>query len=501
MRSSSCKNDQRGEEGEMSIDLDPLFNPRSIAVIGASDNLVKWGFIMPRNIFAGGYRGVLHVVNPKGTVLFGRQALRSIKDVPAPVDLALITTPLPTVPDIIAECAACGVRFAIVITAGFSETGTTGAELERQVVAAARAGGIRVAGPNTMGVYSADSNLCCLMPPVRPLKGSVSFVAQSGNLGTQVLSVGRQLGIGFRRFASSGNEGDLRCEDYVEYFGEDPATNVILAYIEGLDDGRRFLRVAKKVTRRKPFIVLKAGDTTAGSRAAASHTGALAGSREIYAGAFKQAGIIRASSTMEMLDLARCLSHLPIAISEMPAGGRVGILTWGGGWGVVAADAAEKAGLDVVSLPHEVIERLDSILPPYWSKANPVDMVGTLDLSLHRKSLEALVECDEIDGVIALGIVGAASAFVAVESFGDGTGIPADMAQLLGEYTKSDSRLQERCVELMRQFKKPIIGVTLMPPVGKGSGTTDALAIYPTPERAVTVMARLFAYRRYLEAH
>ncbi len=482
----------------MSIDLDPLFNPRSVAVIGASANPVKWGFIMPRNILAGGYKGDVHIVNPKGTELFGKKSLRSIKDVPGPVDLALITTPLPTVPEIVEECAGCGVKSAIVITAGFSETGATGAELERRIVAAAREGGIRMAGPNTMGVYSADSSLCCLMPPVRPLEGAVSFVAQSGNLGTQLLSSGRNHGVGFRKFASSGNEGDLHCEDYVEYFGEDPATKVIMAYIEGLDNGRRFFDVAKKVTETKPLVVFKAGDTNAGSRAAASHTGALAGSREVYEGAFKQAGIIRASCAMEMLDLAKCLSRLPFPISEIGPGRRVAILTWGGGWGVVAADAAEKAGLRVVPLPQGVIERLGRILPPYWSKGNPVDMVGTLDMSLHRKSLEALVECDQIDGVIALGVVGAVSSFVLADSFGGRADIPKDMAQLLGEYRKSDERLQDRSIELMRLFKKPIVGVTLIPQ-GSGKGdTTDALAIYPTPERAVNVMVKLFAYRTYL---
>ena len=286
----------------------------------------------------------------------------------------------------------------MVITSDFSETGPEGAALERAVVDQARQYGMRLVGPNTMGLFSAQSSLHALMPPVEPLTGPVSMFSQSGNVGTQFLAWGVEAGIGFEKFVSSGNEGDLTCVDYLKYFAEDEATRIIMAYLEGVDPDSDFLPAAREASRKKPVVVFKGGRTTAGTRAAASHSGALAGSYRIYQGVFRQAGLIEASTTQEIMDCTKALTVYPI-----PRGNRVAILTRGGGWGVITTDACEEAGLIVPPLPEEIIHKLDKILPRYWSRNNPVDMAAVITAEPFMECLETLAQWEGIDAVIALG--------------------------------------------------------------------------------------------------
>ncbi|MBK5093039.1 MAG: CoA-binding protein [Actinobacteria bacterium] len=487
--------------------LSHLFDPRTIAVIGASNTKMKWGYIVPANILAGGYKGKFYPVNPHDEEILDHKVFKSVKDIPGEVDLAVVTVPAPAVIPVVKECVEKGVKSCIVISGGFSETGEEGTALEKEITKLLDGSGMRLVGPNTMGVYSARSSLHALMPPVRPVAGKIGFAAQSGNLGTQMLSLGKALGVGFSRFVCIGNEAELNCADYVEYFAEDPDTEVILLYIEGLREGRRFIEVALETSPKKPIVVLKAGKTEAGARAALSHSAALAADETIFDGVLRQAGMIEADTTEEMLDIAKAFAAVP-----HPKGKRVGVLTWGGGWGVVTADALAKYGLELVELPEDTRKQLDSILPPYWSRGNPVDLVGTLDLSKHFSCIEILARCPVVDAVITLGTMGATSSFQSFvlegplpgELNGDlGGGIKPRV--IAGEFLKQlqavDEAYREKVIDLMAETDKPIIAVSF-PTSGAITpmlASQSEVVIYPSPERGAKTLAALYEYREFLD--
>lgn len=491
----------------ISKQLKYLFEPRNVAVIGASNQRMKWGYIVPANILAGGYKGVFYPVNPRETEILDRPVHKSVKDIPGEVDLAVVTVPAQGVVPVVRECVEKGVKACVVISGGFSETGGEGDGMELDLLKVVEGSDMRLVGPNTMGVYSATCSLHALMPPVRPVPGKIGFAAQSGNLGTQMLSLGRALGVGFSRFVCIGNEAELKCADYLEYFAEDPATEVILLYIEGLRAARRFLEVAMKASPEKPIVVLKAGRTDAGARAARSHSAALAADEAIFDGVLKQAGMIEADTTEEMLDIAKAFAAVP-----PPRGKRVGVLTWGGGWGVVTADALAHHGLELVEFPDETLRQLDSILPSYWSRGNPVDLVGTLDLSKHFSCLEVIARCPVVDAVITLGTMGATSSFQSFVMEGP----------LMDELEKDETRLKPRVIagdflkqlqsmdeayrthviELMEETKKPIVAVSfptsgaITPMLARQS----EVVIYPSPERGAKTLAALYEYHQFLES-
>ncbi|MEW5947418.1 MAG: CoA-binding protein [bacterium] len=482
----------------MAVDMTRLFAPRSLALVGASNSFMKWGFIVLANILSGGYKGKIYPVNPRGGKILGLDVYKDLRSIPDEIDVVVVTTPAAGVPGAARQCAAKKVPFMITITAGFSESGDEGKRLEREVAEIVRGSGVRMVGPNTMGIVGTGARLCALMPPVKPQPGAISFVAQSGNIGSQLLGLGQVMGVGFHNFVASGNEGDLRVEDYIEFFGEDEKTRVIMAYIEGVDDGRRFLDVVRRITPRKPVIVFKAGQTRSGARAAVSHTGALAGSRDIYDAAFRQAGVIKVSATDEMLDLARAFAYLPL-----PKGNRVGIVTWGGGWGVVTADACEDAGLNVVPLPTDVIAKIDSVLPPYWSRGNPVDLVGTLNREAHRVALELIVGCPSIDGIIALGIFGAATFFseLVANASNLSENVPPELVQTyMKEIRREDEKFESTVVTLMDRYNKPIVGATVIRNPQAERDVPRQVLVFSTPEKAARALWRLYEYQRYRES-
>lgn len=479
-------------------DFGLLFNPKSIALIGASNNIGKWGAIVFLNIKLGGYAGSLHPVNPKEETVFGHKAYRRITEIPEPVDLAVIAIPASLTPGAIQDCLTKGVRMAIVITSDFSETGEKGARLEREMVDTARGGGLRLVGPNTMGIFSAAASLTALMPPVRPRKGGVSLVSQSGNIGTQMMAWGEKFAVGFDKYVSSGNEGDLRAEDFISFFGAAPESRVILAYVEGLDDGREFWETARRITPQKPIIAFKGGRTGAGARAAKSHSGAMAGSREIYEAAFRQAGIIRASTTEEMLEWAAAFSSLPL-----PRGNRVGILTRGGGWGVIAADACNEIGLEVPPLEESMIRVLDPVMPVYWSRGNPVDMAASLSMDAYLHSLEALVAWKEVNAVISLsGDAGPVSAILAeVKKKAEGIISADQLDKIAAHLAASRTQVYRRICELIDRHRKPIFAVGRNLVRGKDGPAADfSLPLFRSPERAVLAAGKLFEYFRYLKS-
>lgn len=482
--------------------LNHLFEPETIAVIGASNTRLKWGNLLPTNILRGGYEGRLCPVNPREDKILGRPVFRSVKDIPGEVDLAIVTVPAPIVAPAVRECVEKRVKTCIVISGGFGEA-EGGESLQDELVEVLKGSATRLVGPNTMGVFSSKSKLHALMPPVRPLAGRIGFAAQSGNLGTQMLTTGKALGVGFSRFVCIGNEADLKCNDYLEFMLDDPETDVIMLYLEGLQDPRRFVEITAKGSSKKPIIVMKAGKTEAGAQAARSHSAALAADDAIFEGVLRQTGMIEAESTEGMIDIAKAL-----AVSPLPRGRRIGVLTWGGGWGVVTADALARCGLEMAVFTDEVIDRLDGLLPPYWSRGNPVDLVGTLDLSIHFACLEAIARCETVDAVIGLGTIGASNLFdgfmleEAAEGEIDKTGPPDEMTlSLLKHLETADEVYGRSMTELMKETGKPIVAVcfpnadSLMPPVARSGD----MAIYPTPERGAKVLAALSEYGEFLQ--
>ncbi len=441
-------------------ELQRLFNPRNIAMIGASASPLKWGSMILGNILRGEFKGTVYPVNPKESYIAEQKCYARIKDIPEPLDLVMITTPAATVSGLIDECGAKKVPYVIVVTSDFSESGPEGAELERLIIAKAKSYGIRIVGPNTMGIFSAQAGLHALMPPVMPLYGPISMFSQSGNIGSQMLYWGVTEGVGYEKFVSSGNEGDLTYLDYLRYFGEDEATSVILAYLEGVENNSALLETARDISRKKPIIVFKGGRTEVGNKAAASHSGAMAGSMKIFQGVFRQSGMIHTETSQQYMDCAKVFSVYPI-----PRGNRVGILTLGGGWGVITADACAENGLVVPPLPEELIEEFNRLLPKYWSHDNPIDMVAVLESQLFEKCLEILIEWDDIDAILAL------------------NGTP--------------SKLLRKMVE---RSGKPVIIVSLGSPESHRYALERyRIASFPTPERAVRVLYQMAEYRRFLD--
>ncbi|MGQ9722911.1 MAG: acetate--CoA ligase family protein [Candidatus Jordarchaeum sp.] len=472
-------------------DLSPIFEPKSVALIGASNNPLKYGWIILANILANGYKGKVYPINPNEDKIWNLKVYRSLSEVPEEVDLVDIVRPAETVPEHIEECVENNVKSAIVISGGFKETGREGEKLEGEMVKIARKGGMLLVGPNTMGVYSASVSLSALMPPILPKPGEVSLISQSGNIGTNLLAFGSEQGIGFSKFVSSGNEADISTLEYLEYFAEDPSSKVILLYLEGLREGRRFVEVVKRIKEKKPVIIYKAAVSRAGAGAAKSHCGALAGSTKIYEAAIKQSGAIRASTINGMLDLAVGFLYLPL-----PKGNRVGIVTWGGGYGVVASDSCELAGLDVPPLAPETVKEIDQLLPSYWSRGNPVDLVGLIDREVQPKTLEAVAKTKNIDALIASGFI-------------LGRAVGSSIYKLLDRENKGPSKnwtesTTKQIVEVMRnlmdKYQKPIVTVTLTTDPGILKNVLESrVPAYSTLETAAEVLAKMYEYQKNLK--
>ncbi len=480
--------------------FDAIFNPEAIAVVGASSTFGKWGQLILSNIMAGSFGGKIFPVNPKEKSICGLPAYKRLTDIPEPVDLAFITTPAGTIQGIIEECGEKGVKGLVLITSGFSETDEAGKRLEKHIASMCREKGLALVGPNTMGIICPYSKLFATGSHTRPREGSVAFVSQSGNLGLQLVHWAEEQGIGVSLFVGSGNEAMFSCTDYLEYLEHDPRTKIIVLYMENVGQGRRFLDVVGKVHRKKPVIVLKGGRTQAGRTAAASHTGSMGGKQTVFRAACRQAGLLDVRFPTELLDLSAGFSSLPPA-----KGNRVGIVTLGGGWGVVTADECNLRGLKIPDIPASIVETIGKYLPQFWSKGNPVDLVGTRDLEVPIVAVEELLKWDGIDAVISLGIVGRVqlvrSLIESTRKVDDSisTEFLNQMSGLSREYEKN---YIAKIVELMETYEKPVIGVSL---ANTNEGTVRPLAgkkysgvFYQTPENAVNVLARMVDYYRFV---
>ena len=415
-----------------------LFHPGSVAVVGASRNPEKVGYGVFANLVQAGFRGKIYGVNPGGGELFGHALYPSIDAIPGPVDLGVFVVPPNAILDGIPRLAAKGMRAGIVISAGFKEVGGAGVALERSLRDAARSAGVRVLGPNCLGLIDTHASLNASFSRGTPPKGFISFFSQSGALCTAVLdwAIGRN--VGFSKFMSLGNKADISESDILEYLADDPSTRVILGYVESIDDGRRFLRAARNVTPRKPVIIVKAGATAAGARAASSHTGSLAGSDSAYGAAFRQGGVLRAATVEDLFDLA-----LGFAMQPLPGGDRLLILTNAGGPGILAADTAERLGIPLAGVSASLRERILPALPATASLGNPVDIIGDARADRYGSVLSALRDEPSFDAVLVLLTPQAMTepeetARATVSSFaGSGKTV---LASFLGEATVASSR-------------------------------------------------------------
>jgi acetyl coenzyme A synthetase (ADP forming)-like protein len=374
--------------------LDGIFRPRNVAVVGASERKGSIGHEILANLVDYGFQGPVFPVNPTRRVVRSIKAYARVSDIPERVDLAIIAVPRDGVLPVVEDCAAAGVRGLVVITAGFHESGGEGSTLQQRIVDICRDAEMRLIGPNCMGVINSDPAVRLLgsFAANEPGPGNVAFMSQSGALGEAILAHATEIGVGLSMFASLGNKADTSADDLLEYWDSDPRTEVILAYLESFGSPRRFTRLAREISRRKPIVAVKAGRTARGARAAASHTGALAGADLAIDAMMAQCGVLRASSIDELFDTASVLSTQPL-----PVGRRLCIVTNAGGPGILATDAAETVGLHVDPLGDETLGKLREALPPQCALGNPIDLIADADAGRYRAALDVLATSSDAD--------------------------------------------------------------------------------------------------------
>ncbi len=377
--------------------LQSVFTPRSVAVIGASEKQGTVGRTMLWNLIRSPFGGTVFPVNLKRASILGIHAYRTIADVPRPIDLAVIVTPAPTTPGLVRECVAAGVKSAIVTAAGFRERGPEGLELERQLVQEARRGRMRLIGPNCLGVMSPATGLNATFAAAIARPGSVGFVSQSGALCTAVLDWSLRMNVGFSHFVSIGSMADVSWGDLIEYMGDDPRTRSIVIYMESIGDARAFLSAAREVALTKPIIVIKAGRTPAGASAAASHTGVLTGSDEVFDAAFRRTGVLRVNSIAELFYMAEVLGAQP-----RPKGPRLTIVTNAGGPGVLATDALIQNGGELAAISDEAMQAYSAFLPPEWSHGNPIDLGDACSAACYGRAVEIALKDTNSDGLLVV---------------------------------------------------------------------------------------------------
>jgi acyl-CoA synthetase (NDP forming) len=477
--------------------FNPLFQARSVALIGASSSPRKWGHVMLKNLINGGFPGNIYPINPDSDELLGKKVYKTLEAVPETPDLAIIVVPTKAILEAVQDCVDKGVKAAVVITAGFAELGDEGKRLQDQMVETAHKAGMVLVGPNCNGIMSPWAKLYVDFPSYHVPPGGIATVCQSGGIVDGLAREIMNKGLGCSICVASGNEADLHIEDYLAYMAEDPHTKVIICYIEGFQDGDRFYRIAREVTRKKPIVAYKAGKTAAGAKAAMSHTASIAGTDAIFDGICRQAGIIRAKNLDHMFNLGTAFLNQPL-----PKGPVIAIVTAGGGWGVMAADECVSLGLEMASLSPETIKKLDAFLPAWWNRGNPVDLVAGSDPDDVLRVVDTVLESPDVDAVIYIGLMPAMK-FTEQElqqrSFGSESWGNA--------VVRAAVDVAERLGNLSRKYKKPVViasehlissaeqEIRTLRAIGQSGGVC-----YRMPYEAAEVMAALVSYGRWVNA-
>jgi acetyltransferase len=449
--------------------FDKIFKPKSIAVIGASDTVGSAGFRIFRNLIGSGYDGVVYPVNTKRESVQGVQAYPTINEVPKLVDLAIIATPAPTVVDIVEQCGSRGIKGILIISAGFKEIGPEGVAREQQLLEIKKKYGLQILGPNCVGFIMPYLNLNATFAGSMPEKGSIALFSQSGAVCGAILDWAAAAKVGFSSFVSVGSMLDIDFGDLIDYFGMDIHTRSIVLYIEAITDARKFMSATKGFARAKPIIVIKSGRYKEGAKAAASHTGALAGEDAIYEAAFRRSGVVR---VMDIMDLFNCSSIL--AKQPRPMGPNIAIVTNAGGPGVLATDSIIEKGGKLAQLSPETIEKLNKVLPSTWSHGNPVDIIGDGDDERYQKAIEICLEDKNIDGLLVL---------------------------CVPQVVADPNKLADRLVDIARKSTKPILTSF----VGESSVyhareilNRNNIPTYQEPDEAVNSYMYLYHYERHL---
>lgn len=453
-------------------ELGRLFSPSSIAIIGASQDIEKGGGFILNGLLEGGFKGKLYPVNPKQTEVMGLKCYASVVDIPDHVDEAIVAVAARIVPRVMAECSQKGVKFAVVHSAGFSELGAEGKELENEMLKAARQGGTRIVGPNCMGIYNARVNLNTILTEAYLTgdPGSIAFIGQSGWASENFISRGYELGLRCSKVVSIGNQSDLTVEDFLEYFAADDETKVIGCYIEAIKRGKEFLQLARQISLKKPIIVWKGGKTEAGVKLAASHTGTLAGNSAVFDAAVRQGGIVSAENFEELLDLAMGFSS-----PFLPAGNRLGLIAEAGSGTVTGADIYEELGLAMPTLSAETQKELDDALQgmimPTLIRQNPVDLGWvTYDISSQVHLTSTRIVSKEVDAIVTL------------------------------SYSHLDEQFATELANLRDKLRKPIIIVVGLPSLERQGMSLPARKGIPTftiPQRALKVLSAMVRYSNY----
>ena len=449
--------------------LEKFFSPQSIAVVGASERPGSIGRAVMANLTEGGYEKPIIPVNQKHRRIFDRKAFSRIADIKDAIDLAVIAIPINTMPDVIAQCVDKGVQAAIIISAGGKEVGETGKELEEKINTTARRGGLRIIGPNCLGIAYPKNRLNATFAAHMPLSGKMAFVSQSGAICTAILGISLQERIGFSHFVSAGSMVDVDFGDLIDFLGNDPEVESILLYVENITQTRKFMSAARAVSRVKPIVLLKAGKSAAGARAAASHTGAMAGEDAVYDAAFRRAGIIRVHTIGELFECAELMAKQP-----RPRGNRLAIVTNSGGGGVMAADALSEYGITPANLSEKTMAQLDAVLPPYWSRNNPIDILGDAPPRRYADALGICIDAHEIDALL---VILNPQAMTAAE----------DVAEAIVQI------VENRRISLFTAFTGGV-DVVEAHRVLNGSG----IPTYDTPEQAIRAFMYMCEYERNL---
>jgi acetyltransferase len=478
--------------------LRPLFHPRGVLVAGVSAHPGKFGFVAYHNLLRFGFAGEVHALNRDGSEVLGRKTIRDVSELPeGAADLVFVCTPQPANAELLRACAKRGVRAAFIASGGYGEAGEEGRRHERELVELAESLGMVVAGPNGQGVISTPRSMCAQIVAPHPPPGGISVASQSGNLVSSFLNYAVLTGIGISKAISAGNSAQLGLADYLDYFAADPETAVALAYLEGVPDGRRFAEAARALAARKPLVLLKGGVAAEGKRAAASHTGSLASDDRIFDGVAAQAGALRAATVEQAFEWAATFATQPL-----PRGRRTVVFTTAGGWGVLAADACAAAGLELVPLPADLRAAIDQLVPPRWSRSNPVDLAGGETRDTIPEVLDLICAHPDVDAVIHLGLGIQASQ---AQAFRSGPFYPGHGLDRIVEFhERQDRRYAKAAREASERHGKPVLSATEQTYTDRFYGNPGPVGVreegrvcYPSAHRAVSALRALVDYAEF----